>query len=121
MKHYQSITFGKRQPLFEKLLDEIEVSFEGQSGKLGELQQFDVQRRRISDDFHTHLNESRSNISHSKKRKSEKSRNRTQKTNPEFDMCFVTMENKLNFNAYESKRNAVEGIQIWSCGISTEP
>lgn len=83
MEAYQSIAFGKRQPLLEELLDEIEVRLEGQSGKLGELQQFDVQRRRISNDLHVHLNQSRSRISHSPQNQITES---TQlKTNPEFD------------------------------------
>lgn len=86
MEAYQSIAFGKRQPLLEELLDEIEVRLEGQSGKLGELQQFDVQRRRISNDLHVHLNQSRSRISHSPQNQITES---TQlKTNPEFDFLF---------------------------------
>lgn len=95
---YQSITFGKRQPLVEELLDEIEVRLEGQTRKFWELQQFDVQRRRISDDLHVHLNQSRSSISHSQT----KSLSTKINTNPQFYFSFLLQKkncSKLNFNA----------------------
>lgn len=122
---YQSITFGKRQPLVEELLDEIEVRLEGQTRKFWELQQFDVQRRRISDDLHVHLNQSRSSISHSQT----KSLSTKNNTNPQFYFSFL-LQKKLQqvefqclrrIEAYNKKilyPKGTNAVEIFGLGVA---
>jgi len=86
------MTFRQRKPLVEELLDEIVVSLECQSGKVWELQQFDVQRRRISDDLHVHLKQSLYRISHSQT----KSLRTEINANPMFDFSFLLKKNALS-------------------------
>lgn len=122
---YQSITFGKRQPLVEELLDEIEVRLEGQTRKFWELQQFDVQRRRISDDLHVHLNQSRSSISHSQT----KSLSTKINTSPQFYFSFL-LQKKLQqvefqclrrIEAYNKKilyPKGTNAVEIFGLGVA---
>lgn len=122
---YQSITFGKRQPLVEELLDEIEVRLESQTGKLWKLQQFEVQRRRISDDLHVHLNQSRSSISHSQT----KSLSTKINTSPQFYFFFL-LQKKLQqvefqclrrIEAYNKKilyPKGTNAVEIFGLGVA---